>query len=102
MTTKHSFVREVSEQSLVPQRIGRAVFEALLDLIAEGLVRDGKVFIIGLGTFKMRHYKGYVSHHSGPQKTITVPDRNIVKFYPCDDVYHRVVQAAEAASAGAG
>ena len=99
---KHSFVREISEQSLVPQRIGRAVYEALLDVIAEGLVRDGKVFIIGLGTFKMRHYKGYVNRNPQTQKAITIPDRNIVKFFPCDDVYQRVVQAAEAASIASG
>lgn len=98
MTTKHSFVREISEQSLVPQRIGRAVYEALIDVIAEGLARDGRVVVIGLGTFKLRHHKGFVSRVNGPQKVITIPDRKLIRFYPCDDVYQRVVQAAEAAS----
>ena len=94
---KHSFVREISEQSLVPQRIGRAVYETLLDVIAKGLVRDRSVDIGGLGTFSLRRRKGRVCYNPGPRKVVSIKDRSVVKFSPCPAVYDRVLRSLDGA-----
>ena len=93
--TKHEFVREVSEDCLVPQRWGRAVFEALLDTLAKGLARDRSVDIGGLGTFSLRRRKGRTGYNPGPRKVVTVPDRTVVKFSPCPSVKALVERTEE-------
>ena len=90
---KQTFVRLISEQCLIPQRWGKVVYETLLDVIAQGLVRDGSVDIGGLGTFRLRRRKGRVCYNPGPRKVVTIPEVTVVKFRPCPEVKKRVLKA---------
>ena len=68
----------------------KALARALVSVIREGLVRDGRVRIHGFGTFQLRPMRARAGINPQTGERITVPARNRVTFRPAKALRERV------------
>ncbi len=72
----------IREHPLPRQLVKRAALE-VLDIIREGLLRDGSVRINNFGTFRIKRTAPRRGRNPKTGEPITIPPRNTVMFAPC-------------------
>jgi nucleoid DNA-binding protein len=68
----------------------RAVARNLLDIVREGLLRDGEVRVHGFGTFRLQRSAERTGRDPRTGEPMTIPARNRVLFRPAKALRERV------------
>jgi len=79
-------IREVSVRTNASQKTVREVVSAWLDVLREGLRKDGRVAVRGLGTFSVQQRKARRGRNPRTGEIIDIPPRKTVKFKPARDL----------------
>jgi nucleoid DNA-binding protein len=85
MSNKITFsdlVERIAEETGASKRVIHGLFKEMVAVSKEGLLRDGHVYITGLGTFKLkwRHARQGINPQTG--EPIVIPAQNRVYFKP--------------------
>ena len=78
---KKQLVKSLSNEIQVSQKLAKEVLETVLDLIVEGVVKNGEVRLQGFGKFKASPRKAREGvNPQDPSKKITIPAMKIATF----------------------
>ena len=58
----------------------------ILDIIIEGLIKDGFVKIHNFGSFKMKRKKSRIGRNPKTKQNIMIKERNVITFKPSKSV----------------
>ena len=70
--------------------LAKEAVEAILDLIIEGLLRDGKVLISGFGVFEVKVIKGRKGRDFETGSLLPLPPRKTVRFRASKELKRRL------------
>lgn len=79
---KTDLVNEVAAKANLSKTDAKAALDAVLESIAEALVNDDKVQLIGFGTFAMQDKPARTGINPATKEKIEIPARKVVKFKP--------------------
>lgn len=79
---KTDLVNEVAAKANLSKADAKAALDAVLESIAEALVNDDKVQLIGFGTFAMQDKPARTGINPATKEKIEIPARKVVKFKP--------------------
>lgn len=60
------------------------LIDVFLDGLREGLIKDGKVTLVGFGTFKLATQKARKARNPQTGEPVDVPEKTVPKFRPSD------------------
>lgn len=81
---KTELINEVAAKANLNKVDAKAAVDAVLESIAEALVNDDKVQLIGFGTFSMVEKPEREGINSRTKEKITIAARKSCKFKPAD------------------
>ena len=58
------------------------IVNEIIELIIQGLIKDGTVKIHNFGTFKIRNKKSRLARNPKSKVEVMIPPRNVVSFIP--------------------
>lgn len=59
-----------------------SLVEDLLQLVEDGLMEDGRVKIVGFGTFEVREKRSRLGRNPATEEALTIDARRVVTFRP--------------------
>jgi len=77
---KSQLIDVLAEELLFPQKQAEEVVNIFFDTISEGLVKEGRAELRGLGSFQVKEYKGYVGRNPKSGKPIEVRPKKLPFF----------------------
>lgn len=77
---KTELVNAVSEKASLTKAQAKAAVDAVLSSISEALVNDGKVALLGFGTFAINEKGERTGINPRTKETIKIAARKVVKF----------------------
>jgi len=80
--TKSSLAQTISEFSGLAVAYSLELVDIYFHEIEDGLVRDGEVKIMGLGTFTLHHKRERMGRNPKTGKPAVIAPRNVVSFRP--------------------
>mgnify|MGYP002121437856 CR=1 FL=1 len=83
---KTDLVNEVAAKANLSKTDAKAALDAVLESIAEALVNDDKVQLIGFGTFAMQDKPARTGLNPRTKEKIEIPARKVVKFKPASNL----------------
>lgn len=81
---KTDLVNEVAAKASLNKVDAKKAVDAVLESIAQALVNDDRVQLIGFGTFSMQEKPERTGINPRTKEQITIPARKVVKFKPAD------------------
>lgn len=78
--TKAELIKRVAEQNDTSVRVAKEFTESVFEGILNGMKEDGKVLIVGFGTFEMKDSKERIGRNPTTQEEITIPAQKRPKF----------------------
>lgn len=79
---KADIEREVAAKSGLTQKQAKQAIEAFMASVKEGVKKDGKVQLVGFGSFNLQHKKARAGRNPKTGAEITIPAKDVVKFSP--------------------
>ncbi len=79
---KEDLVRLVSEKTGISRRKALGIINSFIEALREGLEKDGKVVLVGFGTFEVRTRKARQGMNPRTGQPIHIPSRKYIKFKP--------------------
>ncbi|MCI9606619.1 MAG: HU family DNA-binding protein [Muribaculaceae bacterium] len=79
---KTELINAVAEKANLSKVQAKAALDATLNTIAEALLNDDKVAIIGFGTFGVSEKTARTGINPRTKEKIEIPARKVVKFKP--------------------
>ena len=79
---KAELVNFVANESGVSKKDAGVIVTTVLDGICDGLIKDGRVTLVGFGTFTVVPRKARVARNPQTGEEINVPEKNVPKFKP--------------------
>lgn len=83
---KGDLVKEIAAKAGLNKVAAKAALDACLESIAQALVNDDKVQLIGFGTFSMAEKPERTGINPRTKEKITIPARKTVKFKPAAEL----------------
>ena len=83
---KGDLVNEIAAKAGLNKVAAKAALDACLESIAQALVNDDKVQLIGFGTFSMAEKPERTGINPRTKEKITIPARKSVKFKPAAEL----------------
>lgn len=83
---KTDLVNEVAAKASLNKVDAKKAVDAVLESIAQALVNDDKVQLIGFGTFSMVEKPERTGINPQTKEKITIPARKVAKFKPAADL----------------
>ena len=83
---KTDLVNEVAAKANLSKTDAKAALDAVLESIAEALVNDDKVQLIGFGPFAMQDKPARTGLNPRTKEKIEIPARKVVKFKPASNL----------------
>lgn len=81
--TKTDLINKIAEDAEISKTAAAKAINALTDGITEALKeKDGKIALIGFGTFSKVHREARTGRNPQTGKAIKIAARNVVKFAP--------------------
>lgn len=81
--TKTDLINKIAEDAEISKTAAAKAINALTDGITEALKeKDGKIALIGFGTFSKVHREARTGRNPQTGKAIKIAARNVVKFTP--------------------
>ena len=81
---KTDLINEVAAKANLNKVDAKAAVDAVLESIAQALVNDDKVQLIGFGTFSMVEKPEREGIHPRTKEKITIAAKKVCKFKPAD------------------
>ena len=79
---KNDLAVEIVKESGVTKVDALKVIDSFVDVVSEELVKDGKLTLVGFGTFKTITKKQKKGRNPRTGDSITIPKKRVVKFIP--------------------
>ncbi len=79
---KEDLVKNISKKTGLSQRKVLEVVNSFISALREGIEKDGKVILVGFGTFEVKTRKARKGRNPRTGKPIDIPARKYVKFRP--------------------
>lgn len=79
---KADIEREVAAKSGLTQKQAKQAIEAFMASVKEGVKKDGKVQLVGFGSFNLQHREARTGRNPKTGAEITIPAKDVVKFSP--------------------
>ncbi len=83
---KTDLINEVAAKAGLSKVDAKAALNAVLESIAQALVNDDKVQLIGFGTFAMVQKPERTGLNPRTKEKIVIPARKVCKFKPADSL----------------
>lgn len=83
---KTDLVNSIAAKAELNKLTAKAALEACLETIQEGLAGEGKVQIIGFGTFTVVEKEAREGVNPRTGEKIPIPARKVVKFKPSTEI----------------
>lgn len=83
---KTELVNGIAAKAQLNKLTAKAALEACLETIQEGLAGEGKVQIIGFGTFTVVEKEAREGVNPRTGEKIPIPARKVVKFKPSTEI----------------
>ena len=77
---KTELIDKIAEKSNLTKVDAKKALEATLEAIKETVKKDGKVALVGFGTFSVTKRDARKGINPATKKTITIPAKKVVKF----------------------
>jgi nucleoid DNA-binding protein len=91
--TKRDLVLSISSETGLSQQEVQRVVQAVLDKVAEALIRGDKIELRGFGVFEVKVRKARVGRNPNrPEKDIPIPARAVVRFKPGKELREAVLK----------
>ncbi|MDE6811734.1 MAG: HU family DNA-binding protein [Muribaculaceae bacterium] len=81
---KTDLINEIAAKANLNKVDAKAALNATLESIAQALVNDDKVQLIGFGTFSMQEKPERTGINPRTKEQIKIPARKVCKFKPAD------------------
>ena len=78
--TKSELIDALSESKGIPRRTAEEIVNLVFDAMRDSLCEEGRIEIRGFGSFKVRHYKGYVGRNPKTGQEIQVRPKLLPVF----------------------
>ena len=79
---KEDLVKNISKKTGLSQRKVLAVVNSFISALREGIEKDGKVVLVGFGTFEVKTRKARRGRNPRTGKPIDIPAKKYVRFKP--------------------
>lgn len=79
---KAGLINYVSDEVAISKKEAKIVIDAVLDGIRGGIVNEGKVTLVGFGTFELAKRNARVARNPKTGERIDVPEKTVPKFRP--------------------
>lgn len=83
---KGELVTRLAEQLDITHREASAVVDGFIDSVLESIRKDGRVCLMGFGSFRRRERKARVARNPRTGEKITVGDKIVPHFTPGKDL----------------
>ena len=80
--TKSELIDALAERRSMPRQMAESVVNTIFDQMQRALIDGERIEIRGFGTFKVRHYKGYLGRNPRNMQPIEVPPKRLPVFKP--------------------
>ena len=87
---KNDILENIKQQHGLPISFSEKIFNSLLDIIIEGLERDGRLKISGFGTFKILNKNARIGRNPKTKVKYQIKARKVVVFSPSKSVKNKV------------
>ena len=77
---KERLIYEVAKKTGLLENTVRKGFNAFIKTVQDGLVKDGRALVWGLGCFRLRQYKARLGRDPRDGRPVPIPPRRHVKF----------------------
>ena len=77
---KSQLVESLAEEALLPHKQAEEVVNIFFEAISEGLIREGRAELRGLGSFKIKEYPGYMGRNPKSGEPINVAPKKMPFF----------------------
>ncbi len=94
--TKAEIVRLLIERSGLPKREAVQSVELFLECVKSGLQQEGKVSLVGFGTFLVKEKNSRNGRNPRTGESIQIPPKNVAVFRPGRAFRHAVNKASAA------
>ena len=79
---KAGLISYVADEVSISKKEAKLVIDAVLDGIRDGIVNEGKVTLVGFGTFELTKRSARVARNPKTGERIDVPEKTVPKFRP--------------------
>jgi len=90
--SKRELIRAVAEKAQVKVKDTEAVVDAFLDVLADTLLKEGRVALTGFGVFQVKETKERTGVKPGTTEKIKIPARKRVVFRASSELKKKVGQ----------
>lgn len=80
--TKADLVDQIAARASMTKASAERVLNSFLESVKEGLAQEGKLTLMGFGTFAVESRKARQGRNPRTGETITIPAAKMVKFRP--------------------
>ncbi len=80
--SKNVILKKINYKLGIPNSFSKKILNLLLEIIVEGLNRDGKVKLSGFGTFKILNKKSRIGRNPKKKIEYQIKARKVVTFLP--------------------
>ncbi len=87
---KNDILENIKQQHGLPISFSEKIFNSLLDIIIEGLERDGRLKISGFGTFKILNKNARIGRNPKTKVKYQIKARKVVVFSPSKTVKNKI------------
>ena len=88
--SKNNILKNIKYGLGVPEIFAKKIFNNFLDVILEGLNRDGKVKLSNFGTFKVLNKKARLGRNPKTRESYEITSRKVVVFSPSSLVQKKI------------
>ena len=88
--TKNDILEKIHRNIGIPIQFSEEIFLSILEIIVEGLNRDGKVKLSNFGTFRILKKKSRIGRNPKTKKSYTIEARNVVAFTPSPSLKRKI------------
>jgi len=88
--TKNNILENIKYDLGIPDTFAKKIFNNFMDIILEGLNRDGKVKLSNFGTFKVLNKKARLGRNPKTKETYEISSRKVVVFSPSSLVQKKI------------
>ena len=87
---KNDILENIKNHHGLPISFFEKIFDFIFDIILEGLERDGKLKIVGFGTFKVLNKNPRIGRNPKTKAKYLIKPRKVVVFSPSLEVKKKV------------
>ena len=88
--SKNIILKKINYNLGIPNSFSKKILNLLLEIIVEGLNRDGKVNLSGFGTFKLLNKKSRIGRNPKTKIEVMISARKVISFIPSKNLLKKI------------